>query len=165
MRRPLGGFIVDLFGQRRDPEKDERDAEAARHTKMMFGVILGKLESMMHTLDEILQKTSDQQGQIDSMASLLASIHDKLNAEAGLTPAQQTKVDAIFDQLDKNSSAIVKAINANDDDPNTPPVETPPVVTPAPVEPPLLPDPVIPAPVDFTTAPVQSAPGDNTRAG
>lgn len=123
IRRPNRGFLVDPGApdRQRQYERDARKAEADRLRYIrLVQQTNRRLEMMMKTLDEVLQLVADQRGQIDSLAALTGSIKERL-AEAlggGLSAAQQAKVDQIFDELDKNRSAIVKAINKNDDDPS-----------------------------------------------
>jgi hypothetical protein len=75
----------------------------------------------MATLDDLVQKVSDQSGTIDSMSTFIAGLEQQIkDALAGVTlpPAAQAKVDAVFDALGNNTQKIADAI---DNDPNTPP--------------------------------------------
>lgn len=103
----------------------------------------------MATMDDVLQRVYDQRGQIDSLATLTKGIKTRLEqalAIAGsISPAQQAQIDKVFGELDANTAAITKAINANDEDPSNDPA---PEHAPAPVE---------PAPVD-TPSPVDTPP-------
>lgn len=101
----------------------------------------------MATLDDVLERTYAQKGQIDSMAVLLSGIKHKLDEALGggqLSKEQQAKVDAVFNELDKNTAAITKAINANDDDPSNDEPAPAPEPVPAPVteDPAPAPEPV-----------------------
>lgn len=74
----------------------------------------------MATLDDLVQKVSDQSGTIDSMSTFISGLEQQIkDALAGVTlpPAAQAKVDAVFDQLGNNTQKIADAI---DNDPNTP---------------------------------------------
>jgi outer membrane biosynthesis protein TonB len=148
MRRMMGGFMPpiansDSFANERK-RRDEREAEFARHVDRQFGRLLRKMERVMATLDDVLERVYQQRGQIDSLAALTKGIKAKLDEALGgaLNPAQQAKVDALFVELDKNTAAISKAVRANDDDPaNDDPVEPAPQPEPQPAPEPA-PEPV-----------------------
>jgi hypothetical protein len=69
----------------------------------------------MATLDEIITAVTEQDTQIDSLATLTAGIKKQLDdiLAGALTPDQQAKVDAIFAGLQANTQEVVAAINAN----------------------------------------------------
>lgn len=126
MRRALGGFIIDE-NPAPDPYIDElRRAQIAETGALRFtiGKLLRRMERLMHTLDDVLANVTAQRTAIDSLATLTAGIKKQLDEALGgeLTPSQQMRVDAIFNKVDENKQAIVDAINANDGDPNTPPI-------------------------------------------
>ena len=154
LRRPAGGFMMepDDADRQRKNEQDARRAEAERLVYIrLVQQTNRRLEKLMATLDQVLERVAAQRGQIDSLAQLTASIKEKLmEAIAGagaLSPAQQSQIDKVFQELDANTSAIVKAINKNDDDPSN---DEPTAEEPAPVvEPPAPADPMPqPSPVD-----------------
>lgn len=127
-RRPLGGFISNLFAKPEPPRRNEREEAADRLLLEQIGRLNRKMEKIMTTLDEVLERVYEQRGQINSLAMLTRGIRHKLEeALAGaLSPAQQAKVDAVFTELDKNTAAISKAVRANDDDAsNDDPVDPP----------------------------------------
>lgn len=78
----------------------------------------------MATLDDVLARVQAQKGQVESLAALTAGIKKKLDEALGgqLTPSQQMRVDAIFNELQTNSGVITDAINRNDDDPSNDPI-------------------------------------------
>jgi len=85
------------------------------------GTLKEGLEAMARSLDEVLAQVTAQRGQIDSLAALTTGIKAQLDdvLAGNLPPDVQAKVDAIFAGIAANSEAVVAAINANDDDPNT----------------------------------------------
>jgi chromosome segregation ATPase len=157
LRRPAGGFMMkpDDADRQRKNEQDARRAEAERLVYIrLVQQTNRRLEKLMATLDQVLERVAAQRGQIDSLAHLTASIKEKLmeaiSSAGALSPAQQAQVDKVFNELDANTSAIVKAINKNDDDPSNDEPAPQPEPTPAPVvEPPAPADPMPqPSPVD-----------------
>jgi polyhydroxyalkanoate synthesis regulator phasin len=138
IRRPLGGFMVDPGELQAEAARavEERFSRYIEHQlNIGFGRLTRRMEYIMASLDEVLMEVHAQRGKIDSLTALTAGIKKKLeDALAGvITPAIQAQIDSVFEDVRANTSAIAKAIDANDDDPNTPPVEPPaPVVTPAP---------------------------------
>lgn len=134
MRRIMGGFMppTQAFDSQASERKrrDEREAEIVRHLDRQFGRLNRRMEMIMATLDDVLQRVSEQRGQIDSLAALTTGIKAKLDEviAGALSPAQQAKVDALFVELGNNTAAISKAVRANDDDPsnNDPVIEQPP---------------------------------------
>ena len=78
----------------------------------------------MHTLDDAVAKVKEVSGKADSMIELMTTIKKKLDAVlSGVElPAEvQAKIDEIFDIDESTAQKITAAIDANDDDPNTPP--------------------------------------------
>lgn len=74
----------------------------------------------MATLDDLVDKVSEQSGTIDSMTTFVAGLEQQIkDALAGVTlpPAAQAKVDALLNGLTSNTQKIADAI---DNDPNTP---------------------------------------------
>jgi hypothetical protein len=126
MRRPLGGFIMDPHDAVPDPQIEQRTseqkAEAAR-TNFMLGQIIRRMEKIMHSLEEVLAVVTAQRDRISSLSALLAGMKKRLDDALGgaLTPSQQMRVDAIFNQAEENKEALDAAITANTpEDPNPP---------------------------------------------
>lgn len=73
----------------------------------------------MATLDDVLNKVTEQSGTINSMkvfiAALEQQVRDALNGVT-LPPEAQRKLDLVFTGLDQNNRRIAAAI---DNDPNT----------------------------------------------
>lgn len=126
IRRPLGGFQYEPHPRDVERARNERDdqlAEAIQRINFYIGGLYRRTERIMATLDDVLARVQAQKGQIDSLAALTSGVKKKLDeALAGaLTPSQQMRVDAIFNELQANSAAITDAINSNDDDPSNDP--------------------------------------------
>lgn len=71
---------------------------------------------MAHTLDETLAAVTAESAKDDSIIALLAGLKQQLAdalANANLSPENQAKVDAIFDQATANAAKIDTAITAN----------------------------------------------------
>lgn len=75
-------------------------------------LILANQEKIMATLDEVLQDVTDETTAIDSVAALIQGLRDQI-AAAGLSPADQAKVDAIFATAETNKAKIAAALAAN----------------------------------------------------
>jgi hypothetical protein len=134
MRRPLGGFFSDPHPrdvERERTQRDEQLAEDVRGIRFFIGALYRRTENIMRSLDDVLGIVTTQRGQIASLAALTAGIKKKLDEALGgeLTPSQQMRVDAIFNEVQAGSKEIVDAINANDGDPNTPPIDIIPTKT------------------------------------
>ncbi len=68
------------------------------------------------TLEDLLQKVTDQETKVDSIITLVGGLKEQLAealADVSLTPEQQEKVNAIFAQLEENSGKLDEAIAAN----------------------------------------------------
>src|SRR5690349_12926923 len=78
-------------------------------------VILKQLETIMKTLDEVLQAVNEESTVDDSIIVLLTGIKAQLDSvlAGNLTPDQQAKVDAIFAAADANKAKVAAAIAAN----------------------------------------------------
>lgn len=119
IRRPLGGFMMDQqFAE--DPQVAQaQQAQRAETARLNFylGKLLRRVEMIMHTLDETLALVTAERTDVASIAALTAGLKKQLDdALAGvLTPTQQMRVDAIFDQAQQNKQAIADAVKANDD--------------------------------------------------
>jgi hypothetical protein len=70
---------------------------------------------IMITLDDVLNDVTDETTKIDSLGTFVAGLKQQVaDALAGvLTPAQQTKVDAIFAAVETNKAKVVAAMDAN----------------------------------------------------
>lgn len=82
-------------------------------------------EQIMATLDQVLQKVTDQDTALDSVRELIVGLRQQLKdalANANLSPENQAKVDAIFAAAEKNSAEIVEALAENVPPPDVPPV-------------------------------------------
>jgi len=102
-----------------------------------------RLETIMSTLDLLLDKVAAQTTQVESITALLHSIKTQLaDALAGekLSPAAEAKLAAIMPQLEANTQKITDAINENTDAAPAPTTVTSPSGGPA--------EPFEPAPVD-----------------
>jgi uncharacterized protein YoxC len=75
-------------------------------------LILANLEKIMATLQEVLDDVTAESTAIDSVAALIQGLRDQINS-AGLSPADQAKVDAIFTAAESNKAKIAAALAAN----------------------------------------------------
>jgi uncharacterized protein YqeY len=78
--------------------------------------IIRKEETIMATLDQIVDDVTAEKGQIASMGKLMSDLKQALaDALAGTTlpAAVQAKVDDIFAKAEENKAALAAAINAN----------------------------------------------------
>jgi uncharacterized protein YoxC len=78
--------------------------------------ITAQQESLMATLDQILDKVTAEQTSIDSLAMFIDGLKKQLSdalAGVNLTPAVQAKVDAIFAGVAANEAKVVAALDAN----------------------------------------------------
>jgi len=98
-----------------DHERKHWQAEASR-TNHILGFIVRRLERIMHTLEDTLALVTAERTDIASLAALAAGIKKQLDdVLAGvLTPSQQMRVDAIFEQIQQNKQAVADAIKAVD---------------------------------------------------
>jgi hypothetical protein len=95
----------------------EQFAAIARVVQHSEAAINRKLEAIMHTLEDTLAAVQAETTSENSIIALLAGIKKQLNdALAGqMTPSQQNRIDAIFNQATANKTAIDTAVNANTD--------------------------------------------------
>ncbi len=77
---------------------------------------------MAAKLDDLLADVTAEGTALDSVKALIQGLKDQL-ANAGLSPADQAKVDAIMAQLQSNDQKIADALAANV--PPAPPAPTP----------------------------------------
>lgn len=133
LRRPMGGFM-----RRPDPPaptviRDEALTATLLRVETLGRIIvrrLIKLEKKMAdqnvTVDMLLQAVQAQKAPLASMATLLASIHARLNsALAGqISPQAQQTLNEAFAELKGNTNAISDAVQTytpDAQDPNAPP--------------------------------------------
>ncbi len=76
------------------------------------GKILAQQEKMMATLADTLALVTAEDTTIDSVLALVQGLKDQI-ASAGLTPADQAKVDAIFAQATSDQAKLQTALDAN----------------------------------------------------
>ncbi len=79
-------------------------------------LIIKNQETIMATLDDVLDDVTNESTQIAGISTLIAGLKQQLaDALAGTTlpPATQAKVDAIFAQAEKNKADIATALAAN----------------------------------------------------
>ena len=81
------------------------------------------LEAIMHTLEDTLAAVQAEKTSEDSLIALCTGIKKQLDDALGgtLTPSQQMRVDAIFNAITDNKSAVDAAVTANTSTGTTPP--------------------------------------------
>lgn len=74
-----------------------------------------KLEANMATLEDTLALVEAQNTRVDSLIALTADLHQKVidALGGGLTPSQQMRVDAVFDEVKAEADKVDAAITAN----------------------------------------------------
>lgn len=104
MRRPLGGFVVDL--------RKELVASVERGQQHEIG---RQLEKIMAKLEDLLDAVASQQTQIDSLIALTEGLHKQVIAAMGstITPSQQMRIDQVFAQVGDNADDIAAALKEN----------------------------------------------------
>lgn len=104
MRRPLGGFVVDL--------RKELIASVERDQQHEIG---HQLEKIMAKLEDLLDAVASQQTQIDSLIALTEGLHEQVVAAMGstITPSQQMRIDQVFAQVGDNADDIAAALKEN----------------------------------------------------
>ncbi len=78
--------------------------------------VLGHLEKIMATLDDVLAQVTTESSQIDSLATLVAGIKQQLaDVLSGvvLPAGTQEKIDALFAAVEANKQKVADAITAN----------------------------------------------------
>jgi DNA anti-recombination protein RmuC len=78
--------------------------------------LLGKLNTMADTLDDILKDVTDESTALDSISALITGLKQQVaDALAGATlpPATKAKIDQIFTAAETNKAKIVAALAAN----------------------------------------------------
>ena len=67
----------------------------------------------MATLDDILAGATAESTKIDSLVVIVNNLVAQVKAIPGLTPAQQTQIDAIASLVTSNTGKVQAAIDAN----------------------------------------------------
>lgn len=83
-----------------------------KNVESVLRLILQKLEKIMATLDDVLKDVTDETTAIASISTLIQGLRDQITA-AGLSPADQAKVDAIFATAESNKAGMAAALAAN----------------------------------------------------
>lgn len=112
---PRGPEFIAMVAD--DVERINQGQSAARATivERTDRSITIKLETIMHTLDELLTAVTAQRTKIDSLVALLISLHTQVKAAVGetLTPSQQDRIDRVFAQVNDNADVITAALAEN----------------------------------------------------
>ena len=111
MRRPFVGFFR--------PTPPAASAEDIAHIRKSLADISAKLEKIMASLDDTLAAVQAETTSENAIVALLVGIKKQLDAALGgqLTPSQQMRVDAIFNQLTANKQTLDAAVKANTEAP------------------------------------------------
>lgn len=111
MRRPFVGFFR--------PAAPAANAEDIAHIRKTLADLSAKLEKIMATLDDTLAAVQAETTSENAIVALLVGIKKQLDAALGgqLTPSQQMRVDAIFNQLTANKTTLDNAVKANTEAP------------------------------------------------
>lgn len=81
-----------------------------------LNLIIRNQETMMATLDQILQDVTDESTAIDSISTLIAGLKQQLAdalANTTLPPDVQAKIDAVFSGAEANKAKLAAALAAN----------------------------------------------------
>lgn len=87
-----------------------------REMNRKLSEILSNQETMMATLDQILQDVTDESTAIDSISTLIAGLKQQLAdalANTSLPPDVQAKIDAVFSAAESNKAKLAAALAAN----------------------------------------------------
>jgi len=79
-------------------------------------LVIKKETALMATLDDVLADVADESTKLDSLQTFVDGLKQMLaEALAGvkLSPAQQAKVDSIFDTVEANKAKVLHAMEAN----------------------------------------------------
>jgi chemotaxis protein histidine kinase CheA len=96
--------------------QNEGDAERLRLLFAMLGLVINTMEKFMSKLDDVLKDVTDESTQIDGLSALIAGLQDQVKAAvatSNMSAADTAKIDAIFDEAEKNRQKIATALNAN----------------------------------------------------
>lgn len=93
----------------------EQNAALVRAIKDAEAAITKQLEAIMATLEETLAAVQAEKTSEDSLVALVVGMKKQLDAAlaGALTPSQQMRVDAIFNQITTNKAAVDAAVTAN----------------------------------------------------
>jgi ABC-type transporter Mla subunit MlaD len=89
--------------------------------------VIQMLETLMATIDQVVQDVADESTAIDSVSTLVAGLKQQLAdalSGANIPPAVQSKIDAVFAGLEANKSKLATALTT------APPAATPSSSTP-----------------------------------
>jgi len=81
-----------------------------------LGIVVTKENSIMASIDDVLTDVTAESTQLDGINTLISGIQAQLASALSGTnvpPAVQTKIDAVFAQLQNNDTKIAAALNAN----------------------------------------------------
>lgn len=108
------GLVEDVLRLIHDnaPAQNVAIARAIEHIERNLNL---KLEKVMATLEETLALVEAQNTRVDSLIALTADLHQKVidALGSGLTPSQQMRVDAVFDEVKAEADKVDAAITAN----------------------------------------------------
>lgn len=79
-------------------------------------LILTKENKMAQSLDAVLADVQAESTVADSIVTLLTSVEQQLKdalAGTSISPANQAKIDAIFDGIESNKNKIAQAVTDN----------------------------------------------------
>jgi hypothetical protein len=88
-------------------------AKALHGLHHKLDLILKNQEAIMATLDDDLAAATAEGTKIDSLLVIMQGMVDRIKAIPGLTPAQQTQIDAIGAAVTNNEAKVQAAIDAN----------------------------------------------------
>jgi uncharacterized protein YoxC len=78
-----------------------------------MGLILKNTENIMATLDEVLKDVTDESTQLDGISTLVSGLQQQVKdalANSSISPADQAKIDQIFNQAESNKQKILNAL-------------------------------------------------------
>jgi len=104
------------------------DAEQIAHLNHKLDHVISKLDELLRrqalglqlgvnmkvTIDDLVNEVDQQTSVEESIVTLLNNIHAKLKT-SGINPADQAKLDTVFDKLTANRTKLAEAIVANTD--------------------------------------------------
>lgn len=95
---------------------DDALAERLCRINERLGIMIENQEAIMATLDEVLKDVTDESTQLDGIATLITGLQQQVKdamASAGISAADQAKIDAIFTGAEANKMKIANALAAN----------------------------------------------------
>jgi uncharacterized protein YoxC len=78
-----------------------------------MGLILKNTENIMATLDEVLKDVTDESTQLDGISTLVSGLQKQVKdalENSSISPADQAKIDQIFNQAESNKQKILNAL-------------------------------------------------------